>query len=452
MKFRYPPSPIVRLALAALLLSCGVLLRDFVPGELPRSLALILGLLALAGGAMSLLFLRRADDELDPGSVIPPRVRRALDALAEGLVVLDAQERIVFANTAFATRIGRPAEGLVDGSLATLGWLPPEGKTTLPPLPWLDVLTGHKPEARGELRSEAAGRQALTFAVHAVAITAEDGTRRGAVVTFDDLTDVEQANGELRRALQKIEGMQRDLARQNQALLVLATRDALTEVLNRRALFDAFENLFGATRDGDSELSCIMVDIDRFKAVNDRYGHGVGDKVIRMVADVLAATARATDLVGRYGGEEFCVLLPQTTLDEARAVAERIRLGIQHEVGAKFSTPLTITASFGVSSTRHGAAEALELCNQADRALYLAKESGRNRVATWPEVVAQAQAPPAAAGPASLPQTGPPAAVEQALRERITALERALGDRERAGRGVDENRAAAAGATASNPP
>lgn len=397
---------------------------------------MLLVFIVLGGCVVLLPLRRRAPAALDPGAVIPQGVRNALDALAEGLAVIDAQERILLVNTAFATRIGQPAAQLLGRSLAALAWLPPEGRTALPPLPWREVLAGHKTDVRGELRSETAGRQASRFAVHAVAIVDDDGTRHGAVVVFDDLTAVEQANGELRRALRKIEGMQRDLARQNQELLVLATRDALTSVLNRRALFEAFATLFDEARVAGTELSCIMVDIDRFKSVNDRYGHGVGDKVIKRIAEVLGDTARATDLVGRYGGEEFCVLLPRTSLDEAREVAERFRLAIQDGVGAKFSTPLKITASFGVSSTRHGAAEPLELCNQADRALYFAKESGRNRVATWPEAAAHA------AGPAA-PSAPPPASVEQVLRERITALERALRDSERARRGADASSALA---------
>lgn len=414
--------------------------QDAAPGGLPRSLLTVLGFVAVAGFIAYLVLLRRALSELDPSAVIPQRVRNALDALAEGLVVVDAEGRIMLANRAFTTRLGVPAERLLGNALDGLEWLPPDGEGPAAP-PWAAVLAGRASEAQGQLRIATADRQRFTFAVNAAVVTAGDGSPRGAFITFDDLTAVEQTNDELRRTLQKVEVMQRDLARQNQELLVLATRDSLSGVLNRRALFEAFDNLLTQANQQGGEVSCLMVDIDRFKSINDRYGHGVGDKVIKMVAGALNDTARATDLVGRYGGEEFCVLLPDTPLEEAREVAERIRRAIQDGVGVKFSTPMTVTASFGVSSTRFGATAPLDLCNQADRALYVAKESGRNRVVTWPEASAYAAETPAVvaeppATAAAAPSAPPAGNEDAALRDRIAALERALTDSERARAGA----------------
>jgi len=122
-----------------------------------------------------------------------------------------------------------------------------------------------------------------------------------------------------------------------------------------------------------------MTDIDFFKSVNDRYGHATGDQVIKTVADVLKNCSRDTDIVGRYGGEEFCVILPNLDLEKAAQVAERIRNAIE-----KIScSGVKITVSMGVSSLKQSTNKPDELINQADKALYAAKKSGRNRVVTW---------------------------------------------------------------------
>mgnify|MGYP002066645285 CR=1 FL=1 len=122
-----------------------------------------------------------------------------------------------------------------------------------------------------------------------------------------------------------------------------------------------------------------MTDIDFFKSVNDRYGHATGDQVIKAVADVLKSCTRDTDLVGRYGGEEFCVVLPKLYLDKAAQIAERIRQAVEK----KSCSGVKVTVSLGVSSLELNTNKPDELINQADKALYAAKKSGRNRVVTW---------------------------------------------------------------------
>jgi diguanylate cyclase (GGDEF)-like protein len=122
-----------------------------------------------------------------------------------------------------------------------------------------------------------------------------------------------------------------------------------------------------------------MVDVDKFKAINDTQGHGKGDQVLQQVAETLKSTVRAADLVCRYGGEEFCVLLPHTTAQEAFEAAERFRRAI----AARPLAGIPVTASFGASSIASGAQEPRELLDQADKALYTAKRSGRDRVVLW---------------------------------------------------------------------
>jgi diguanylate cyclase (GGDEF)-like protein len=159
---------------------------------------------------------------------------------------------------------------------------------------------------------------------------------------------------------------------------ILAISDALSGVANRRY----FDVRYAEERDRaeryKTPLSCLMVDIDRFKAVNDTFGHAVGDQVIQEVARILKKAVRSCDFIARYGGEEFVALLPETDLKEARIIAERIRAGVE-----ELKPPAGIeqvTVSIGVSI---GLDE--RLVERADQALYEAKRNGRNRVEVWRE-------------------------------------------------------------------
>jgi diguanylate cyclase (GGDEF)-like protein len=127
-----------------------------------------------------------------------------------------------------------------------------------------------------------------------------------------------------------------------------------------------------------------MVDVDHFKRVNDRYGHLAGDEVLRAIAGTLANSTRSYDQVGRYGGEEFLVVLPGAALKSALGIAERIRLHIEHLTIAFGSAALKLSISIGASSSSESLSSAAALIQQADQALYLAKRAGRNRVRSIP--------------------------------------------------------------------
>jgi diguanylate cyclase (GGDEF)-like protein len=125
----------------------------------------------------------------------------------------------------------------------------------------------------------------------------------------------------------------------------------------------------------------LMIDLDHFKHINDQFGHPCGDMVLKEVASVLQAEVRSSDLVGRYGGEEISILLPETDILSARQVAEKLRRAIESHVFDYQGTSVDVTASIGVSACQSGDGQSWQaLLNQADEALYRAKESGRNRV------------------------------------------------------------------------
>jgi diguanylate cyclase (GGDEF)-like protein len=160
----------------------------------------------------------------------------------------------------------------------------------------------------------------------------------------------------------------------------LATTDGLTGLSNRRSLFHLAERSFAAATRYGRPLTALMFDIDHFKRVNDTYGHGVGDEVLREIARRCESGVREVDILGRYGGEEFVALLPETGLDGAMGVAERLRTSVGGTPIETSAGPIPITISAGVAALGGGCASLKDLLEQADAALYDAKHSGRNRV------------------------------------------------------------------------
>ena len=174
-----------------------------------------------------------------------------------------------------------------------------------------------------------------------------------------------------------------------------ALRDGLTGAWNRAYFEDCLKRESAAVARHHYPLSCVMLDIDRFKLINDNYGHPFGDRVICGVVEALNRTCREEDIVCRYGGEEFVVLCPHVAEDGAHRLAERMREAVLQN---RFETPsgnVTVTCSLGVADERHGLGA--ELVSAADRALFIAKRSGRNRTcgATTTEFPADAFVPSA---------------------------------------------------------
>jgi len=174
--------------------------------------------------------------------------------------------------------------------------------------------------------------------------------------------------------------MQRELEKKNAELQRLAYYDTLTGLLNRRAILEKLDEWLRHTRRYHGRLAVAMLDIDHFKLVNDSYGHRVGDRVLADMAGIMRRSVRTTDSVGRYGGEEFLIMLPNTDAAGAAIMAERVRAGIagcpMHDAdGSDFPA----TVSLGVAECCDGDDEDL-VVGRADSALYRAKDSGRNCV------------------------------------------------------------------------
>ncbi len=169
----------------------------------------------------------------------------------------------------------------------------------------------------------------------------------------------------------------------------LATTDPLTGLFNRRHFFELAYHELDRARRTRYPVSVIMLDVDHFKQVNDLHGHLIGDQVLQGVAAGCRKFLRAGDVLGRYGGEEFIILLPDTTLDQAAQVAERLRRNLSVMTIENANEQISVTISLGIA-TLDGAKDDLGLdmlLSHADQALYTAKQSGRNRVVCWEEVI-----------------------------------------------------------------
>jgi diguanylate cyclase (GGDEF)-like protein len=190
---------------------------------------------------------------------------------------------------------------------------------------------------------------------------------------------VVQLQAELALDREQLVRLSTDLSAANEHLQLLALTDALTGLPNRRAAMERLEQEWALSQRSGLALSCMMVDIDHFKSINDRFGHPIGDVALKSVALALRQSARTQDVVSRIGGEEFLVICPVTDATEAFQCAERLRKNVEALTLAVTNPPLKVTVSMGVSIKAPSVASIEALLNLADQNLYTAKQTGRNK-------------------------------------------------------------------------
>ncbi|QDS87626.1 Cyclic di-GMP phosphodiesterase response regulator RpfG [Rosistilla ulvae] len=355
-------------------------IHRYISGSLLKLLALVVPLLTV----VCHFHFNRILRFLDPKRVVPNRVRQTLDSFAEGVVLLDADDRIVLANDAFTKYLQRPIDALLGIKFSELPLeSTEEGKRGLASL-WHDAR--NDADLRGVTTKliDDAGNATAIFSVNVTPVLDDAGNYQGLMAAFADVTPLERKRAQLARTLEDLHRSKQEISNQNKELRYLATRDPLTACLNRRTFFELFDDHWNRAETDGVPLCAMMVDIDFFKPINDTYGHSMGDEVLRQTGELLNSLAREEDVVCRYGGEEFSILMPGATLCDAEAAAERIRVRMGELQFPEFS----ITASIGLSGFALGASDPQGMLDQADKCLYVAKRNGRNKVVRFDTVPA----------------------------------------------------------------
>ncbi|MFZ1375636.1 MAG: GGDEF domain-containing protein [Geothrix sp.] len=253
------------------------------------------------------------------------------------------------------------------------------------PLATGQVIVGRAPDSGVPLLDGEVSRQHARFRVEAGRVLVEDlESTNGTQVNGDPVRGVAELRPGDRIAIGShvlklvfLDPLERAF---HETLLDLSTKDPLTGLANRASALAELQNRFGLSQRYGRPLSVVVCDLDHFKQVNDTYGHGAGDFVLRTFGERLVATLREADLAGRIGGEEFLMVLPETDLTGARPFAERLRKAIAGTPVPLASGGLTVTCSLGIAERTGDDLNAGQLLARADAALYRAKGGGRNQV------------------------------------------------------------------------
>lgn len=286
------------------------------------------------------------------------KLRAMSEAAYDALVMIDSDDRVIFWNSAAEKLFGYKTEEAMGKPMHDLVALEADRLKAREGLKTF-ALTGDGPVV-GSIKSFTAKRKdGSTMPVERSVASFRIGDRWYAVGSVRDITERTAYENRLKE---------------------LATTDTLTGLPNRRHFMKKLRDEFRRSRRYGRSMALLMFDADRFKSVNDTYGHDVGDRTLRTVADACRSAIRETDTPGRLGGEEFAVVLPEIDGPTAMQAAERLRAAVSAAKIQTLDGPLTMTVSIGVALLTDGVADADTLLKMADRAQYRAKEKGRNRV------------------------------------------------------------------------
>ena len=353
---------------------------------IPPQLAAFITFLAALGFVCYYFLLRRTLRELDPDNIVPERVQTAYDTLAEGVLILDERGIIMLANSSMAEAINTTQKSLFGTKIKDLHWKQwgEDAQTGL--RPWEVAIRTQRDVTAVRMGYRTASGNYKNFMVNATCILDENATVAGVIVTFDDVTELEHKNDNLTLTVKQLQKSEEEISHQNLELQYLANHDPLTGCLNRRAFFAQFEAKLDIAHKAGQKFTCLMVDLDHFKNINDNFGHAVGDDVISGTADILKANCGAEDLVGRYGGEEFCIALIDRSKDETKWIADQIMEQLAINSANWLKTSQIITASIGVATLPAKKCSVKDIVDWADQALYEAKDTGRNRIVFWNQI------------------------------------------------------------------
>lgn len=303
------------------------------------------------------------------------RLRRILDGLNDGIIVVDCDGVVTFVNPAARlmlawpdTYLGHKLEAVMhscDGN--TLPFLENDGALAQA------VIDGSVLSGLERIMGKA---KACVNVEYLVTPLLELDEVEGAAIILNNITERVMAEGALNEANKRLQRLNEELKRNNLRLQETSVTDSLTNLYNHRHIIERLHEHVSVSARYQRDLSVMMFDIDFFKKVNDSYGHPFGDEVLEQVSSTLREAIRAVDIAGRYGGEEFLVVMPETGLDMAIGIAERVRLAVE---SLTWKHPITVTISAGVAMWKAGET-ASGLIARADALLYEAKQGGRNQV------------------------------------------------------------------------
>ena len=279
------------------------------------------------------------------------RYRRIIETAQEGVWQIDADHCTTFVNARMAEMLGYAVEEMQGKSIFAF----------VDEAQWNTAMSHEVGQHDLKFRRKDGGE--LWAMISTNSIRDGQGGFAGVLAMVADITDRKRMEETLRR---------------------LATQDSLTGLFNRRYFFAVAKREFQRSQRYGHSLALLLLDIDYFKRINDAYGHRAGDQVLRTIAEIMRGGLRQVDIPCRYGGEEFVMLLPETPLDTAIAVAQRLGATLAETPIPTEKGPLPVTVSIGVAGMTNGEGLTLDLLlERADQAMYAAKQAGRNRVQVW---------------------------------------------------------------------
>lgn len=290
-------------------------------------------------------------------------LENVIDSVGDILIIMDSDLKILRINQYTRLFLGKPCGQIVGSPIDTLF----DSSSSLRDLQAKLILNPRLENIEGTMIKD--NHQKTTVIASISAYRSEDGQILGYILNAKDISKTKQI-------LKKLEESNLFLKKQESILLTQSTIDALTGACNRGCIFSILEDIHSNTPYLYGTFSVMMIDLDHFKSVNDRFGHQAGDAVLVETVQIIMDNLRKSDFLGRYGGEEFLIVMPDTTLDEGYQIAQRIRIKIKDT--RFYHDRIDLTISGGIAEWDHNSIS--ELIETADRLLYQAKKQGRNTI------------------------------------------------------------------------
>lgn len=310
------------------------------------------------------------------------QLTQAVEQSPASVIITDLKGTIEYVNPQFSLLTGFTYEESIGKktSIVKSGYTPEETYRDM----WQTIFAGHP--WRGEFLNRKKNGELYWEQAVMAPVLGHDGKILNFIAVKEDITAQKEAEFQLRKANTQLEDQLKEIQGLQYTLREQAVRDALTGLHNRRYLNETLSHELARAERGGYSICFAMIDIDRFKSINDKHGHPTGDNVLMHLAKQLQKFTRTGDIICRYGGEEFLIVLPHTQIEAAAQIAERWRTTIQESKIIENGIEIMVTISCGISEFPVDASNETEALEKADKALYAAKYNGRNQVVLWSKI------------------------------------------------------------------